>query len=221
MDYSKTVDRLIARQLRDWDEAGRNYAALDSVATRMLDLGQSIVQLQYNPERRRSTAASLDKQSIARRQCYLCGKYQPAKQRVLMPYIARKLQAVDQPVFSMVFFNQSPGPVLAPVVNKQKKALLRQLPFFDQAVHQLRQLSDRIRELRKIFYPDKVLSVNHPCRREILILSGENADDGNPFCPEAPNFLRRIRQRPDPVIADSDIAFIFSNFGYIQRLDIG
>ena len=99
MDYSKTVDRLIARQLRDWDEAGRNYAALDSVATRMLDLGQSIVQLQYNPERRRSTAASLDKQSIARRQCYLCGKYQPAKQRAVLWGEHYKIQVNPYPIF--------------------------------------------------------------------------------------------------------------------------
>ena len=56
MDYSKAVDRLIARQLRDWDVAGRNYEALGRVATRSLQVGESTVTLQYNPERIRSSA---------------------------------------------------------------------------------------------------------------------------------------------------------------------
>ena len=50
MDYSKAVDRLIARQLRDWNVAGRNYAALAGVSTRRLELGESAVVLQFNPE---------------------------------------------------------------------------------------------------------------------------------------------------------------------------
>ena len=78
MDYSKAIDRLITRQMRDWDEAGRNYAALSSVATRTLQLGESTVVLQFNPERRRSSAAAIDKQSLARRHCFLCSEQQPA-----------------------------------------------------------------------------------------------------------------------------------------------
>ena len=83
MDYSRLIDRLITRQMRDWDEASRNYAELAGVATRMLDLGDSTVVLQFNPERRRSSAAAIDKKSLARRECFLCSEHQPAKQKVV------------------------------------------------------------------------------------------------------------------------------------------
>ena len=64
MDYSRAIDRLIVRQLRDWDVAGRNYAALARVATRTLQVGESTVVLQFNPERRRSSAAAIDRKIL-------------------------------------------------------------------------------------------------------------------------------------------------------------
>ena len=60
MDYSKAVDRLIAKQQRDWDLAGRNYEALGKATTRVLQVAQSSIVLQFNPERRRSSAAAID-----------------------------------------------------------------------------------------------------------------------------------------------------------------
>lgn len=99
MDYSKTVNRLIARQLRDWDEAGRNYAALADVITRKLQLGESTIVLQFNPERRRSSAAAIDAASLARRQCFLCGKNQPVRQRSVLWGERYKIQVNPYPIF--------------------------------------------------------------------------------------------------------------------------
>ena len=99
MDYSGVVNRLIARQLRDWDVAGRNYAALTDVVTRTLQLRESTIVLQFNPERRRSSAAVLDKKSLARRQCFLCSEHQPAKQKSVLWGDHYKIQVNPYPIF--------------------------------------------------------------------------------------------------------------------------
>lgn len=99
MDYSRLIDRLITRQMRDWDEASRNYAELAGVATRTLDLGDSTVVLQFNPERRRSSAAAIDKKSLARRECFLCSENQPAKQKVVLWGDHYKIQVNPYPIF--------------------------------------------------------------------------------------------------------------------------
>ena len=99
MDYSRVIDKLIARQLRDWDEAGRNYAALGSVATRTLQLGEATVTLQFNPERRRSSSAALDKRSLEQRPCFLCSGNQPAKQKAVLWGDHYKIQVNPYPIF--------------------------------------------------------------------------------------------------------------------------
>lgn len=99
MDYSRAVDKLITRQLRDWDEAGRNYAALASAVMRRLKLGESTIVLQFNPERRRSSAAKTDKKSLARRRCFLCTENQPSKQRALLWGNRYKIQVNPYPIF--------------------------------------------------------------------------------------------------------------------------
>lgn len=99
MDYSGVVNRLIARQLRDWDVAERNYAALAGAVTHTLQVGESTVVLQFNPERRRSSAAALDKKSLARRQCFLCSDHQPAKQKAVLWGDHYKIQVNPYPIF--------------------------------------------------------------------------------------------------------------------------
>ncbi len=54
MNYSKVIDRLFTRQLRDWDVAGANFEALAAAVTRTLQVGESTITLQFNPERRLS-----------------------------------------------------------------------------------------------------------------------------------------------------------------------
>lgn len=99
LDYSRSVDRLIAKQMRDWDEAARNYAALDSVAVRTLLVGESVIVLQFNPERRRSSSAAIDRQSLERRQCFLCSEYQPTRQKAVLWGDHYKIQVNPYPIF--------------------------------------------------------------------------------------------------------------------------
>ena len=100
MDYRRAIDRLISRQLRDWDLAGRNYAALAEASTRRLRLGESTIVLQCNPARRRSSAASVDKHSLASRQCFLCCENQPAKQKAVLWGDRYKIQVNPYPIFT-------------------------------------------------------------------------------------------------------------------------
>lgn len=100
MNYSSVINRLITRQLRDWDEAGRNYTALSNAITRTLQLGESTITLQFNPERRHSSAAAIDKKSLARRKCFLCSENQPTKQKAVLWGERYKIQVNPYPIFS-------------------------------------------------------------------------------------------------------------------------
>ena len=99
MDYSRVIDRLIVRQLRDWDVAGANYEALAGAVTRTLHLGEATITLQFNPERRRSSAALLDQRSLARRECFLCSEHQPPKQKAVLWGDHYKIQVNPYPIF--------------------------------------------------------------------------------------------------------------------------
>ena len=99
MDYSRTIDKLFTKQLRDWDVAGANYAALAATVTRTLSLGESTVTLQFNPERRRSSAARVDKKSLAKRSCFLCTENQPPKQRAMLWGNRYKIPVNPYPIF--------------------------------------------------------------------------------------------------------------------------
>ena len=99
MNYSSVINKLIARQLRDWDLASANYAALAGAVTRTLQLGVATITLQFNPERRRSSAAVLDKKSLSRRKCFLCTENQPAKQKAVLWGDHYKIQVNPYPIF--------------------------------------------------------------------------------------------------------------------------
>lgn len=100
MDYSRVIDKLFTRQLRDWDVAGRNYDALARATSRSLQMGESLIRLQHNPERRRSSAAAIDKGSLSRRACFLCTENQPSRQRAILWGDHYKIQVNPYPIFS-------------------------------------------------------------------------------------------------------------------------
>ena len=80
MELASLVDNLIGRQIEQWPLARDNYAALDRLAMRAIELPHGEVILQYNPERRRSSAARVDAASLAGRPCFLCPDNQPKDQ---------------------------------------------------------------------------------------------------------------------------------------------
>jgi len=75
------IKTFFQEQLTEWPLAKQNYEALNRVRVKDLDLGGSVVRVQFNPERMRSSAAKVDAKSIQERKCFLCPANLPAEQR--------------------------------------------------------------------------------------------------------------------------------------------
>ncbi len=81
----ESLDSFFESQLSKWQTARDNYGALSRVWTRelpSLKLPTSL-RIQCNPARLISTGASIDKDSIATRPCFLCSKNRPEEQQSL------------------------------------------------------------------------------------------------------------------------------------------
>lgn len=74
------IQALYVSQLLQWPLARDNYHALDDVLRRDIPLGDFPSALQFNPARRRSTAAVVDKKTIEKRPCFLCSANRPEEQ---------------------------------------------------------------------------------------------------------------------------------------------
>lgn len=80
---TEQINNFIATQLEIWSEAKQNFDNLRHARRKPMPLGDFNVQLQLNPARIRSTAAAVDKASIAQRPCFLCAKNRPKEQIAL------------------------------------------------------------------------------------------------------------------------------------------
>ncbi len=66
-----------------WPLAATNYEGLNSVEEKQFQFDGFRVKVQFNRERMRSSAAKVDKQSIADRKCFLCNENRPAEQQAI------------------------------------------------------------------------------------------------------------------------------------------
>lgn len=74
------LERFFNRQLRLWSETRNRYRDLKQVHSRELNIGSSTLEVQFNPARIRSTGASISKESVAARPCFLCKENRPKEQ---------------------------------------------------------------------------------------------------------------------------------------------
>ena len=79
MSYSR-IEKFVCDQLSVWPMAAENYRNLKKAETRTLPVGGLNVVLQYNPARKISSEAKLDKKSISERPCFLCPENRPQEQ---------------------------------------------------------------------------------------------------------------------------------------------
>ena len=75
-----SLQRFFDRQLRQWPETLQRYRELTNVQTKELHLEQFTLTAQYNPARIRSTGASITRQALAERPCFLCDNNRPKEQ---------------------------------------------------------------------------------------------------------------------------------------------
>lgn len=75
------TDRFIEEQKAVWPLAGANFAALEGVRTRSIEMpGGWTVRVQFNPARIVSSGAKVDARTIRERKCFLCEVNRPAEQ---------------------------------------------------------------------------------------------------------------------------------------------
>lgn len=74
------LQRFFDRQLQTWPDARRRYRQLLSVSTRELPCDSLTMKAQYNPGRMVSTGASISKEAINSRPCFLCPANRPSEQ---------------------------------------------------------------------------------------------------------------------------------------------
>jgi hypothetical protein len=77
------VEALIAHQKANWPQLREGYEAIAKIETRQFSIDGSNIVVQHNPGRVRSTAAAVDKESIAARRCFLCSENLPVEERGL------------------------------------------------------------------------------------------------------------------------------------------
>lgn len=75
-----SLQRFFNRQLELWPDTRRRYRELNDVRTRELQGDTFTIIAQHNPARIQSTSAKIDRQSIAKRPCFLCNSNRPKEQ---------------------------------------------------------------------------------------------------------------------------------------------
>lgn len=75
-----TVAKFVTDQLSVWPMAAANFRSLKSAELRTVTVGGLEAQIQFNPERIRSSAAKTDSATLAKRRCFLCAEYRPSEQ---------------------------------------------------------------------------------------------------------------------------------------------
>ncbi len=89
---TNALERFFDRQMRLWPDALHRYRDLSHVETRSLEYDQSksdggtksslTIVAQHNPARMRSTGASVSREAIGKRPCFLCRDNRPEEQSV-------------------------------------------------------------------------------------------------------------------------------------------
>jgi hypothetical protein len=82
-DWADRARGLLQQQKETWELLRKGYASLESVETKIFEIDNSVVKVQFNPGRLTSSAAKVDEKSIKERKCFLCPQNLPDGQRGL------------------------------------------------------------------------------------------------------------------------------------------
>lgn len=80
-DLADQAAALIQQQMESWPMLQTGASTLESVIVREIEFPHFSMKVQFNPGRITSTAAKVDKESIAERKCFLCLDNLPPAQR--------------------------------------------------------------------------------------------------------------------------------------------
>ena len=98
-NLQRLCDDLIAEQQNSWLELGEAYGSLKGVRVRDLGCDGFAVRLQHNPGRTINTLASVDRQDINARKCFLCAENLPPEQKGILYRGEHLILCNPRPVF--------------------------------------------------------------------------------------------------------------------------
>ena len=76
----KNLQNFFQEQKENWSLAKNNYKGLEKVEEKEFQFEGFKIKVQFNPERIKSTAAKVDKETIEKRACFLCEENRPEVQ---------------------------------------------------------------------------------------------------------------------------------------------
>jgi hypothetical protein len=83
-NLSQLIAELFAEQLSAWHGLADSYQSLEATREREINCNGYSVHLRYNPLRKKSTMAAVDKGSIRERPCFLCVANLPENQKGIL-----------------------------------------------------------------------------------------------------------------------------------------
>ena len=81
MTFQEKADALFEDQLESWPQLGTNWKLLDAAKVKEFDFDGFSIRVQFNPRRIISSAASVDRESIEKRPCFLCPRHRPPEEK--------------------------------------------------------------------------------------------------------------------------------------------
>jgi ATP adenylyltransferase/5',5'''-P-1,P-4-tetraphosphate phosphorylase II len=102
-NYAQAADYLFNSQMNSWELMRRNYEALKNVQTKSFWFDGFKINVQFNPERIKSTSAKVDEESVANRKCFLCVSNLPDEQKGIPVLDKYFLLCNPYPVFPQHF----------------------------------------------------------------------------------------------------------------------
>lgn len=81
MNLQQRASALFEDQKQTWPLLGENWKDLSSARLRVFEFPGFTIRVQFNPKRITSSAARVDRDSIARRKCFLCPQNRPPEEK--------------------------------------------------------------------------------------------------------------------------------------------
>ncbi len=103
MDYQEKVNALFEDQKLNWPLLRSNWEQLKSARLRKFDFDGFSIKVQCNPKRIISSAAKVDKESIEKRQCFLCLGNRPPEEHFVSFENEYEILCNPFPIFSKHF----------------------------------------------------------------------------------------------------------------------
>ncbi len=99
-DYQQKTNRLFSQQKEDWVLLRHNLEGLKDARIKEFQYEGFSIRVQFNPKRITSSAARVDRESINKRQCFLCAANRPEEQREVLFEKDYEILTNPFPIFS-------------------------------------------------------------------------------------------------------------------------